>query len=132
MITSIDRLLAYQIEARHFPGALVHVERAGKILAHQAVGLLGPESDVPMHDGALFRIASLTKSIVSFAALMQVEEGLLALDAPVSDYLPMANSLRMKSGARPHRAPTVRDLMRHTSGLAYPGRSRTPRCARAR
>lgn len=119
MTTSIDRLLAYQIASRHFPGALVHVERAGKILAHQAVGLLGPESDVPMHDGALFRIASLTKSIVTFAALMQIEEGLLALDAPVSDYLPILDDLRMKSGARPDRAPTVRDLMRHTSGLAY-------------
>jgi hypothetical protein len=53
MTTSIDRLFAYQIESRHFPGALVHVERAGKVLAHQAVGLLKPESDVPMHDGAL-------------------------------------------------------------------------------
>jgi CubicO group peptidase (beta-lactamase class C family) len=64
MGTSVDRLLAYQIEARHFPGALVHVERAGKVLAHRVTGLLRPESDVPMHDGALFRIASLTKSIV--------------------------------------------------------------------
>jgi CubicO group peptidase (beta-lactamase class C family) len=119
MTTSIDRLLAYQIESRHFPGAVIHVEQAGKVLAHQAAGLLRPESYVPMHDGAFFRIASLTKSIVTFAALMQVEERLLALDAPASDYLPILNDLRMKSGARPDRAPTVRDLMRHTSGLAY-------------
>jgi CubicO group peptidase (beta-lactamase class C family) len=119
MTTSIDRLLAYQIEARHYPGALVHVERAGKVLAHQASGRLGPDSDVAMHDGALFRIASLTKSIVTFAALMQVEEGKLGLDVPVGEYLPALNDLRMKSGARPERGPTVPDLMRHTSGLAY-------------
>lgn len=72
-----------------------------------------------MHDGALFRLASLSKPIVSFAAMMQVEQGLLALDAPASDYLPALDGLRMKSGARPDRAPTVRDLLRHTSGLAY-------------
>ena len=118
-MTSIERLLAYQIEARHFPGAVVHVERAGKVLAHQTAGLLGPESAAPMHDGALFRLASLSKCVVSFAAMMQVDEGLLALDAPASEFLPVLDGLRMKSGARPERAPTVRDLMRHTSGLAY-------------
>ncbi len=120
MTTSIDRLLAYQTEARHYPGALVHVERAGKVLAHQAIGRLGPDSEVAMHDGALFRIASLTKAIVTFAALMQVAEGKLGLDVPVGEYLPALNDLKMKSGARPERGPTVRDLMRHTSGLAYP------------
>jgi CubicO group peptidase (beta-lactamase class C family) len=119
MTSSIDRLLAYQIEARHTPGAVVHVERAGKVLAHRTEGRLRPDSDAPMHEGALFRLASLSKSIVSFAALMQVDEGLLALDAPVGDYLPVLDGLRMKSGGKPRRAPTVRDLMRHTSGLAY-------------
>ena len=119
MTGSIDRLLAYQIQSRHFPGALVHVERAGKVLAHQVAGRIGPDSDEPMHDEVLFRLASLTKSIVTFAALMQVDEGTLALDAPVADYLPEFADVRMNSGARPERAPTVRDLMRHTSGLAY-------------
>ncbi len=126
MTSSIDRLLAYQIDARHFPGAVVHVERAGTVLAHQAAGLLGPGSAVPMHDGALFRLASLSKPVVSFAAMMQVGEGLLALDAPASDYLPVLRGLRMKSGARPDRAPTVRDLLRHTSGLAYAWEIRDP------
>lgn len=119
MSDCIDRLLAYQIEARHYPGAVVHVERAGKVLAHQAAGLLDPAKDEPMHDGALFRLASLSKAIVSFAAMMQVEQGLLALDAPAADYLPGLGGLRMKSGERPQRPPTVRDLLRHTSGLAY-------------
>ncbi|WP_164932015.1 serine hydrolase domain-containing protein [Janthinobacterium sp. 17J80-10] len=119
MTNNIDRLLDYQIQSRHCPGALVHVERAGKVLAHQAAGLIGPESDIPMHDGALFRLASLTKTIVTFAALMQVDEGHIALDAPVSDYLPVLKDQRLPSGERPQRAPTVRDLMRHTAGLDY-------------
>ncbi len=119
MSSSIDRLLDYQIQSLHCPGAVVHVERAGKVLAHTAAGLLGPESDVPMHDGALFRLASLTKPIVTFAALMQIDKGQLALDAPVGDYLPALKDQRMPSGERPHRPPTVRDLMRHTAGVDY-------------
>lgn len=31
MDAAIGRLLAYQIEAGHTPGALVHVERGGKV-----------------------------------------------------------------------------------------------------
>ncbi len=119
MTSSIDRLLAYQIAARHFPGAVVHVERAGKALAHQAAGMLRPDSEVAMHDAAIFRLASLSKPVVSVAALMQVGEGLLALNAPAADYLPVLDDLRMQSGVRPDRAPTVRDLMRHNSGLVY-------------
>ena len=119
MNPAIERLLAYQIEARHTPGALVHVERGGRILARTAAGLLGPDSQVAMHDDALFRLASLTKPVVSLAALMQVDEGRLALDAPVGDCLPALRELRMANGRAPARAPTVRDLLRHTSGLAY-------------
>ena len=98
MTDSIDRLLAYQIESRHFPGALVHVERAGKVLAHQVAGRMRPDNDEPMHEATLCRLASLTKSIVTFAALMQVDEGALALDAPIADYLPEFASVRMSSG----------------------------------
>jgi len=119
MTQSIDRLLAYQIEARHFPGALVHVERGGKVLVRKAAGRLGAASDLPMHDRALFRLASLSKPVVSLAALMQVAEGRLVLDAPAADYLPVLRKLRMKSGLPPQCAPTIRDLLRHTSGLAY-------------
>lgn len=119
MSDSIDRLLAYQIEARHYPGALVHVEAGGKLVARKAAGRLGPETDLLMHDGALFRLASLSKPVVSLAALMQVGEGRLVLDAPAADYLPVLRQLRMMSGALPKRAPTIRDLLRHTSGLAY-------------
>lgn len=44
---------------------------------------------------------------------------MLVLDAPSADYLPEFAAVRMNSGARPDRVPTVRDLMRHTAGLDY-------------
>jgi CubicO group peptidase (beta-lactamase class C family) len=98
----------------------VHVERDGRVLARHAVGSIRPDDVAPMHEGVRFRIASLTKPVVSLAALMLVDEGRLALDAPVGQYLPVLADLRLRGGEKPRAAPTVRDLMRHTSGLAYP------------
>ena len=117
---ALDDLLAYQIGARHCPGALVHVERAGQVLARSAAGTVQPDGAATMHFGVRFRIASLTKPVVTLAALQLVDEGRLDLDAPIGDLLPALVDLRLKDGARPRSAPSVRDLMRHTSGLAYP------------
>jgi CubicO group peptidase (beta-lactamase class C family) len=79
----------------------------------------------------LFRIYSMTKPIVSVAALMLVEEGRLDLDAPVSKYIPAfadvkvgmektdfigRKSIELVAAERPM---TVRDLLRHTSGMTY-------------
>jgi len=119
MTNSIDDMLAYQIQAGHFPGALVHVERGGTLASRRAAGFTGPDKGTPMHEDVLFRVASLTKPVVTVAALTLVDEGRLSLDAPVAEFLPAFAKPRMKSGAAPARAATVRDLMRHTSGLAY-------------
>jgi CubicO group peptidase (beta-lactamase class C family) len=120
MSSALTDLLDYHVAARHCPGALVHVEKAGRTLARHHAGRVRPDSDAPMHMDVRFRIASLTKPVVSFAALMLVDEGRLDLDAAVGNYLPSLAGMRLKGGARPHAAATVRDLMRHTSGLAYP------------
>lgn len=124
MSNPVADLLAHHVAARHTPGALALVERAGRVLAREAAGHVQPggeASSAPaMHPGVRFRIASLTKPVVTVAALMLVDEGRLALDAPVGEVLPALRALRMAGGVAPQRAPTVRDLMRHTSGLAYP------------
>ena len=119
MTNSIDDMLAYQTQAEHFPGALVHVERGGTPASKHAAGFTGPDTGTPMHEDVLFRVASLTKPVVTVAALTLVDEGRLSLDAPIDEFLPSFAKLRMKSGVSPACAPTVRDLMRHTSGLAY-------------
>ena len=120
MTSPITDLLDYHIRAGHTPGGLVHVERAGRTLARVVAGRIRPDDDAPLHEGVRYRIASLTKPMVTLAALMQVGEGRLDLDAPVGQLLPALRDLRLAAGQAPKSAPTVRDLMRHTSGLAYP------------
>lgn len=120
MTTPLLDVLQHQITARHCPGVLVHVEQAGQVLARHALGVAQPDGTAPLHDGLRFRIASLTKPVVTLAALMLVDEGRLDLDSPIGHSLPALADLRLADGSRPRQPPTVRDLMRHTSGLAYP------------
>jgi CubicO group peptidase (beta-lactamase class C family) len=119
MTNSIGDLLSYHIAARHYPGGIVHVEQERRVRAHQCAGQLHAEGDVAMHDDALFRIASLTKPVVTVAALAVVDERRCKLDAPIGEYLPALAKLGLKTGSAPTRQPTVRDLMCHTSGFAY-------------
>ena len=86
-----------------------------------------------MKKDAVFRLASMTKPIVSVAVMMLVEEGKIDLLAPVSKYLPefkelkvgveradLASGKRMLALEAPRRPMNVQDLLRHTSGLVYP------------
>jgi len=82
-----------------------------------------------MRCDAVFRLGSTTKLLSSVAALMMLDQGLLEdLDAPVSSYLPHFNPQVLASPhlprdswqlTQPDRPVTLRDLMRHTSGLQY-------------
>lgn len=122
----LDAFIDWQIAARHYPGAVVHIERDGKTLARRATGCLDPERGTPMGEDAIFRIASMTKPIVSMMTLMLVEQGRLELDSPIGRWLPELARLTLAGGRAPARPPTIRDLLRHTSGFAYVGETRDP------
>src|SRR5262249_35025185 len=96
-------------------GAVVTVAKGGHIALERAIGLADREERVPMRVGTPFRYASLTKPIVAAAALGLVEEGVLALDAGITRWLP---DFRPAFAGRP-AGITVRHLLTHTSGLSY-------------
>jgi CubicO group peptidase (beta-lactamase class C family) len=85
----------------------------------EAFGMRDRGPEAPMTKDALFRVYSMTKPITAAAALILFDEAKFALDDPISDRLPEWKEVKV--GAAPARRPiTVRDLMRHSSGLAYP------------
>jgi len=101
-----------EIEAGHFPGAVVMLGRPGAVLYHEAFGFARTIPDhVPMTPGTLFDLASVTKVVATAtAAAICMDDGLLELDAPVAAYLPGFDA----PGAE---AVSVRQLGTHTGGL---------------
>ena len=121
----LDSAVQSFIDAQQLAGAVIIVARRGAVAYFEARGRRDVEADAPMSKDTIFRIYSMTKAVGSVAAMMLCEEGKLQLDAPVSDYLPELKEMQVppNPAAGKHtpvaaqRRMTVRDLLRHTSGL---------------
>lgn len=108
------------VDTKMIPGAVLLIARQGKVVALDSFGFQSRTAQTPMTSSAIFRIASMTKPIVSVAAMMLAEEGKLDIGAPVAQYLPEFKALRVGPNREvPKRPMTVQDLLRHTSGLTY-------------
>lgn len=109
---AIDRALA----EKRIVGAVVLVAKGGEIVHRRAAGHLDREAGVPMREDAIFRIASITKPLVTAAAMRLVEDGRLDLDAPVTAWLPDFRPA-LPDGTAP--VITIHQLLTHTAGLSY-------------
>lgn len=115
------------VDEKRIAGGIVVVARRGKVAQFEACGLMDIEAGKPMKRDTIFRIYSMSKPITTIAAMILYEEGKLELDAPVSKYIPRFEGLEVVidpadeqvATAPAEREMTVRDLMRHTSGLTY-------------
>jgi CubicO group peptidase (beta-lactamase class C family) len=120
------------VDSGQLPGAVVLIARNDKVAFFRSFGYRDREQQIAMQPDSIFRIASMTKPIVSVAAMTLVEEGKLDLAAPVSQYLPEFKDTQVGVEQRDpktgdwvlvmepqRRAMTVQDLFRHTAGLVY-------------
>jgi CubicO group peptidase (beta-lactamase class C family) len=120
-----------EVAAQRIPGAIVLVQQHGKPLYLKWFGQRDPDKGTPMTEDAIFPIHSVTKTITSVAAMMLVDRGKIALDDPVSKYIPSFADMKVgverkdDSGktvldrVAPRRPMTVEDLLLHTSGITY-------------
>jgi CubicO group peptidase (beta-lactamase class C family) len=118
------------IDQKVFPGAVTLVSHQGKVVHFESVGFLDDAKTKPIAKDSIFRLASMTKPIVTVAAMMLVEQGKLALHDPVSKWLPELKDLKVESpegDVAPARPVLVHDLMRHTAGFVYGGAAKSPR-----
>jgi len=115
------------VETGDVAGCVTLVWRHGEIARVDMLGHSDSETRTPMTRGTLFRVASMTKPVTSLAALMLVEEGRIALDDPVSRWLPelanpkvLTDPVASLDRTEPARAPiTLLDLLTHRAGFAY-------------
>ena len=131
-LAKIGAALQQEVNDKKLPGAVVMVARKGKLVYSTSVGSLNNSTGGAMSPDALFRIYSMTKPLVSTALMMLVEDGKVQLTDPVSKFLPsfkgpmvsvptfdpVFNGVTFKLMPA-NREPTIQDLLRHTSGIAY-------------
>ena len=123
----IAAVVQQDIDAKRVAGAVSMVVRHGQVAWLDARGMADREAGKPMQPDAIFRICSMTKPITSTAVMMLYEEGKFLLEEPVSKYLPEFKNPRVlvtPQNGQPYSIPaaaeiTIRDLLRHTSGLTY-------------
>lgn len=126
-LARIQPALQTLIDNKNVAGTVTLVARRGKVVYFEAQGLRDIDAKKPMQKDTIFRIYSMTKSVTSAAVMMLFDEGKIELDAPAAKYLPEFKGLQVFVKAtddgqvleEPKREMTVRDLLRHTSGLTY-------------
>jgi len=115
------------VDAGLLSGAVTMVWQRGEVLQLNEIGYRDVEARQPMQRDTVFRIASMSKPVTSAAVMTLVDEGKLALDDPVTRWLPefadmavLADPGGPLEATSPARRPiTVDDLLTHRSGLAY-------------
>jgi len=80
--------LKVRVTQGELPGAVLMVVRNHKVVIHEPIGFRDRIEQSDMQKDSIFRIASMTKPIVSICALQLMEQGKLSLEDPVSKFLP--------------------------------------------
>lgn len=129
----IDDAINAEIAAGKIPGAVALVARNGNIVYLKSFGFADIDSQTPMQNDSIFRIASMTKAITSVAAMILYEHGLFQLNDPVAKYIPEFADMTVvsevdedgdvSSTVAATKPIKIIHLLTHTSGLGYPFKS---------
>lgn len=130
-LTVIDNYLKENIEKGVIPGGVFLVAEKGKIKYFKSFGLDDPSINKPYENDAIFRIASMTKSLTIVSILQLMEKSKLELDDPVSKYIPAFKETKVLqrfnavdssyTTVAQKKEITLRNLLTHTSGIYYGG-----------
>lgn len=128
-LSIIDNFISKYINDGKLNGAVGLVIQNGKIIYHKSFGLANKEKNEAMTTNHIFRIASMTKPIISVAAMQLYEQGKFLLDDPVSKFIPeFKNPVVLDkynatdttyTTIAAKREITIRHLLSHTSGIGY-------------
>ncbi len=128
MHQAFERALSQAVAEGRIAGAVALLVDRDRVTYQHAAGVCSVGNGAPMDIGTVFWIASMTKAVVSVAALQLVERGKLSLDGDLSELLPDLKGLEVLEGVdadgkpqlRPAKgAVTLRQLLTHTSGFGY-------------
>ena len=127
-----------EVDKGNIPGMVIMVSRKGKLVYSEVVGYQDKDAGIPLKKDSIFRIYSMTKPLVSVAAMILAEDGKLTLSDPVSKHLSEFADMKVSVATKdasgntsytvvPAERPiTVIDLLRHTSGIGYAEITKNP------
>jgi CubicO group peptidase (beta-lactamase class C family) len=124
-LAAIHPAMEEAVKAKQAAGIVTLVMEKGKVVHHDAAGIADIAKGRAMEKDALFWIASMTKSVNGAAILCLVNDGKLSLDEPASKWLPELAKVTVEGGAKPEKPITLRMLLSHTAGIAFPPRKPT-------
>ena len=125
----IDDVLRSAVDDGQVPGVVGLIVTRDGVVYERAFGMQDVGAGRRMETDAIFNIASMTKAITSVAVMQLVDDGLVALDDPAAQHVPVLGSANVLTGfdtetgepllRSPARPVTVRHLLTHTSGFGY-------------
>ena len=116
LIAEIEGIVEKAMEENQVPGMAVGVVLDGDLIYAKGFGVANLESGEPVTPETLFLWAEGSFAPTAMAVTQLAEEGLLDLDAPITDYLPY---FRLADGR--YADITARHILEHRSGLADSG-----------
>jgi CubicO group peptidase (beta-lactamase class C family) len=122
-LAAIHPAMEAAVKAKQAAGIVTLVMEKGKVVHFDAAGMADIGKGRAMEKDALFWIASMTKSINATAVMVLVDEGKLSLDEPASKWLPELAKVKLADGSAPEKPITLRMLLSHTAGIAFPRRA---------
>ncbi|MFC5453708.1 serine hydrolase domain-containing protein [Prosthecobacter fluviatilis] len=122
-LAAIHPAMEAAVKAKQAAGIVTLVMEKGRVVHHDAAGMADVAKGRAMEKDALFWIASMTKSINGTAVMVLVDEGKLSLDEPASKWLPELGKVKLADGSAPEKPITLRMLLSHTAGIAFPRRA---------
>ena len=142
---NIDHALQDWMDHQELSGGALLVRRRDEVVYQKYFGFADMKLRKPIAEDSIYRMMSLTKVVVAVAVMKLVEDGRLALDEPISTWLPafrhprvvddpryvfhgmpgklaLAKTLLLFNKDRVKTVPaerelTLRDLLSHSSGL---------------
>ncbi|WHS98556.1 MAG: Esterase EstB [Pantoea stewartii] len=113
---AMDAVIDHAINSQRVVGTTVMVAQAGKLIYQRAAGWADREQNKAMSVDAIYRLASLTKPLVSLTAMRLIEQGDITLDDDITRWLPDFRPCLENGEPATIR---VRHLLSHMSGLRY-------------
>ncbi|SFI15764.1 serine hydrolase domain-containing protein [Bradyrhizobium sp. Gha] len=130
-LAKVSDYIRNEIATGKIPGAILLLQQHGKPVYYENFGVRDVATEISMSADTIFRLYSMSKPVTSVLAMMLVEEGKLAINDPVSKYIPAfadmkvgvekkAEDNKVSLELEPLNRPvTIEDLMRHTAGIPY-------------